>query len=165
MHHELFALFSDSDRAAQALRELASRPELEGRYSIVVHENQIEGETTDPAISAEERGTRSGMRFGFLLGGLHGVGVMAVARLAFGLVVGGPLATILAAAGAGALIGGFIGTLCGHAYEDPHLAHLASHLEKGGALVSVNVEALETEHEVETLLQRHGAKTTHRALI
>jgi hypothetical protein len=166
VHHEFFALFEDAERATEALRDLAGRPELKGRYSVIVHEDRIQGQATDPELAPEERGTRPVARFGLTWGALQGAAVMALARGVFGLVGGGPLfALLMAGAGAGALIGSFIGALCGHAYEEPHLAHLASHLREGGVLVSVDVQGLPTEREVEALLKQHGAETTHRAVI
>jgi hypothetical protein len=163
MRHELFAILENPNAATSALSEICTRPELGGRYSVVVHRDGIEQASTDPVLAHEERGTHEGFYFGALLGALGGVTALAILEAPFSLMGGGPAFPALIGAGAGAAVGAFVGALTGSAYGDTHFQRLAARLRDGQVLVSVNVDGLAREHEIEEILHRHGAQTTHRA--
>src|ERR1700722_6529208 len=90
VRHELFAILENPTAATSALSEICTRPELEGRYSVVVHRDGIEQANTDPVLAHEERGTNEGFHFGALLGALGGVTALAMLELPFPLMGGGP---------------------------------------------------------------------------
>jgi hypothetical protein len=167
MHHEVFALLPTPEAATAALAELKARSESEvdGRCSIVVHRDCIEEEAGDPHIAHDERGLREGVRFGALVGALGSAATFAILEGPFRLVGAGPAVAALVGAGVGSAYGAIVGAIAGPAYGDTHFQKLASHLQKGKVLLSVNVEGLKCEHEVEAILKRHGAEVTHRALL
>jgi hypothetical protein len=164
MHHEVFGLLPTPEAATSALAEFKARSEVDGRCSIVIHRDRIEGEATDPDIAHEERGMREGLRFGSLLGAVGVATTLALLEGPFRLVGAGRAFAALVGAGAGGAAGAFIGALVGSAYGDTHFQKLASHLQEGKVLLSVDVAGLHCEHEVEEILRRHGAEVTHRAI-
>ena len=167
MRHEVFALLPTPEAATSALTELKARAESEvdSRCSIVLHRDSIEGETTDPHIQHDERGLRQGVRFGALMGALGSAATFAVLEGPFRLVGTGPAFAALVGAAAGSAYGAILGAIVGSAYGDSHFQKLASHLQRGKVLLSINVDGLKCEHEAEAILQRHGAEVTHRALL
>ena len=63
---------------------------------------------------------------------------------------------------AGGAIGAFVGTIAGSAYGDTHFQRLASRLQKGQVLMSVNVAGRARTNEIEEILRHHGAETMRR---
>ncbi|HXJ19988.1 MAG TPA: hypothetical protein VMT03_07110 [Polyangia bacterium] len=164
MRHEVFGLFDHVHSASAALAELKRRSEVDGRCSFVVHRDAIEGERTDPQIAHEERGLREGVRFGGLLGAVGSAATLALLEGPLRLVGAGPAFAALVGAGAGTAAGAAIGAIVGSGWGDTNFQKLVSHLKSGKVLVSVNVDGLTCEHEVEDILRRNRATTTHRAI-
>ena len=164
MRHELFAILDSPDAANAALGEIGSRPELEGRYAVVVHRDCIAEQASDPVLAHEERGEREGFRFGAVLGATGTAMVLATLEGAYGWVGTGPALAALLGVGAGGAGGAFIGALAGSAYGDTQLQRLATHLRRGRVLVSVHVDGRACKLQIEETLRRHGARTAHRAV-
>src|SRR5258708_5963848 len=164
MHHELFAMLDSPDAADAALGEIGGRPEVEGRYAGVGHRDRIAQQASDPLIAHEERGAREGLRFGAVLGATGTAMVLTTLEGACGWVGIGPALAALLGAGAGGASGAFIGALAGSAYGDTQFQRLATHLRRGRVLLSVSVDGRARKHQIEEILRRYGARTTHRAL-
>jgi uncharacterized membrane protein len=83
-------------------------------------------------------------------------GLSAIAIPGIGLLVAGPLATALTAAGVGAATGGLVGALVDKGIPDNQAKHYQQSIDAGQVLVSV--EAAENVcNEAADILKKHGA--------
>lgn len=162
VRHELFAILDTAETAQGALRDIRSQPSLKGRYALVLHRDAIAQAASDPILDHEERGTREGARFGALLGAVGGASGTALLKVPFELVGVGPALAAVVGAVAGGAVGAFIGTIVGSAYGDTHFQRLASQLQRGQVLMSLNIAGRVRAKEIEEILRRHGAETTRR---
>jgi len=89
------------------------------------------------AVEGAEMGMTAGALVGAVLGWLAGVGMLAIPGIG-AVIVAGPLATTLIAAGAAAGIGGLWGGLIGLGIPEKEAKLYQSRLHKGDILLSVH---------------------------
>jgi hypothetical protein len=136
-------LFSDSDRAEAAIRQLKTSGFTDEQIGVATRDG---GGRRD--LSA------TGALGGGLLGGLIGLlGSLLIPGVG-PVVVGGVLASTLTGAGIGAATGGIIGALAGMGVPEQDAQHFDMGLRSGGTLVTV--DAGPRTREALALLERHG---------
>ena len=162
VRHELFAILDTAEALDGALRDIRARPLLAGKYAVVLHRDGIKQAASDPILSHEERGTREGLRFGAAAGAIAGASGLALLEAPFEFVGAGPWVAALIGAVVGSALGAFVGAVAGSAYGDTHFQRLASRIQAGQVLISINVAGRARTSEIEAILRHRGAVTTRR---
>mgnify|MGYP003382637752 CR=1 FL=1 len=77
----------------------------------------------------------------------------------------GPIAVVLFTTTAGTIAGALTGVLAGASDADPTLQRLATALEDGKVLLSVEPPSLDCAERAEHILHKHHARIVHRHLL
>lgn len=178
----LYASFVDVAAARKAVGALLDKGVDEDHLTLVSREADYEGEEDKGDARAAERSAEKGITTttpgdaasGAMKGGAVGLGVGALAAIAslvvpgFGLVVGGgALATAIGGAlgttAAGAVAGGAVGYLKDQGIEDHVAEKYAGELERGGALVSVDLQGEDevSEQDVRWVFDKYEGRNVH----
>lgn len=155
--HSVNALFSDSKHAGLAVSELKEKGYAESMSVLAKDEetgetklHNVEQDVTDGIVS----GAAAGAGIGTITALLAGATSLAIPGV--GLVAIGPLATALAAAGAGAATGGVVGALVDQGIAEDDAKEFEQAVSRGEVLVSVTPDH-EKENAVVAILSKHGA--------
>lgn len=160
MAEMILGLFRDSQQAGQAVSALIEQ----GSSSdiTVIAKNEETGEVKQHEVQKDTSdGTAVGAATGALAGGLAGilVGVTSFVVPGVGLLVLGPLATTLAAVGAGALTGGLVGALVDWGLPQELAENYEVRLRAGEVLVAVTTSRISVAQAQETMLQAGASET------
>jgi hypothetical protein len=158
----LFDTYAHASKAVHALHDAGIRS-----ADISLIANDPEGSSREPDRIGE--GATSGAEIGAVLGGagglLAGLGILAIPGLG-PVIAGGWLfaAAMGAAAGAGmgAATGGLIGALTGAGVPEADAHVYAEGVRRGGALVTVRVDAEEVETARDILSRADGVDIANR---
>lgn len=156
------AIFDDAHRAARAIDELI-RHGLQRDAISVVMADHVQDDGPDPDASkelVERKGTRA--ERGAWLGALVGASGMALGATALaipGILALGPLAALLAGAGAGAVSGGALGALIGIGVSRDVAEVYHRSLEGGAVMVGAEVP-VDRRAEIEKVLEASGGRST-----
>lgn len=144
-------LFHDRRHAEEAIRDLQTSGFHDDQIGLAMQDSNAE--STEEANSAAAEGAVKGVVGGGVIGGVIGLlGSLLVPGLG-AVVVGGVLASAIAAAGVGAATGGVIGTLMAVGVPEDAARHFDLGLQSGGALVTVDAES--RTGEALAIMQRH----------
>lgn len=155
----VFGIFSDSDRAEDAVNELREAGFDRNDISLVAR-SEREARQAAGSSGAEAKGAGAGALLGGIAGGALGwlVGVGALAIPGVGPIVAlGALGTTVAGVAAGAVAGGLIGVLVGLGVPEEQAKTYEAAIKKGGILVSCGCEDDREVQRARDILQRTGA--------
>lgn len=139
--------FTDRASAERAYNSMLSRgydekdinllmsDETRQRYFSVQAKN--DAEHGNKALEGAGVGGAIGITAGAILAAVTAIGT-SIAIPGLGLVIAGPIALVLAGAGAGAVTGGIIGTLIGWGIPEEHARLYESDLKSGGIILGVS---------------------------
>ena len=150
---QAFAEQADAEAAVRALLDAGIRPD---DISIVAQDRGRAREVADDTGADVGTGAGIGAATGGVLGALGGLllGATALTIPGIGIVVGGPLAAVLAGAGTGAVTGGVAGALAGLGVSEDEARQYQERVEAGDILVVV--AAGEREAEARRILHARG---------
>lgn len=150
MAQVVLGVFSDKNRATEAIGELETQGYNPKDISIVMKDEAAAHEVADSSGANVAGGAVSGATAGGVLGGLAGllVGIGAITVPGIGaLLIGGPLATALGLTGVaattvsgaltGALAGGLVGALMGWGVPEEEAKVYEERVREGAILVAV----------------------------
>jgi uncharacterized membrane protein len=155
MERLVCALFDDEPRAAKAIDALVNGGVSDKVVSVVLHEGEVTHE--DLGLAGEQSGRRmvQGAAIGTTIGALIG-GLLAGPA---GVLVGGPIAAVLVGGASGGLYGTLAGAITGRDDEQPVIKELATALESGKVLVTLDIEGpAAVRDEAKQILARAGGK-------
>ena len=154
------AIFDDLGNAARAFEELTARGVDRDRISIVLANSSDDPgpdeELGKKLVEGPQLRSERGARLGAIVGA-SGLALGATALAIPGVLAIGPLAALLFGAGAGAVSGGFLGSLIGIGVTRDLAEVYHRSLEGGAAMLGVEVDA-ERREEIDQLLEKHGAR-------
>lgn len=160
MPQMVMGLFRDSKAAGEAVSDFVEQGYMED--VTVVSRNEKTGEVTEHEVQKDtSEGTAVGAATGALAGGLAGIlaGVTSFVVPGVGLLIIGPLATTLAAVGAGALTGGLVGALVDWGLPQEVAESYEVRLKAGEVLVAVSTTRI-SQTEALGVMNAHGAIET-----
>jgi hypothetical protein len=162
MTHTVAGLFDDHNDVTQVVQGLTALGIKSEDISVVTHtDSTIEHRTLPSASAADAKAASAGKgaAVGGALGGAAGLiaalGATAVPGVGWALAAG-PIATILAGAGLGAVGGGLIGGLINTGIPERQARFLAEGIRRGGTVVSVSAPDEQVER-IEYLMREHHA--------
>ncbi|MFP4052737.1 MAG: hypothetical protein ACLFV7_02615 [Phycisphaerae bacterium] len=165
MGKAIIGVFEGPREAAMAIDDLAARAVDKSRISALASEPTVKKTL---GIDVQTKGAEGiaigggiGTAAGAILAGLTSVGVLATGGI--GLVATGPLIAALTGAGAGALAGGALGGLIGLGFSEQEVKHFEDALEKGSAIIAVDMENHDDEDIIKDVFESHSAKETATA--
>ena len=150
-------LFKNSDHAGMAIAELKSK-DLDKDISVMAKDKD-NGEISAHDVDSDPmHGAKGGAIAGAAVGGLGAlaVGASAVTLPGLGLVVAGPLATILAGITGGAVTGGVVGALVDQGFSEEKARDFESEIKKGQVFASVHADE-DNANEIAAVFKQHGA--------
>ena len=143
------ALYADFATAQQVAEDLVSMGFQPDTISIVANDVSGQYASTFNAQSAQEDVSMGeGARFGAVVGGLIGLGALAIPGIG-PVIAAGPLVAALVGAGVGAVTGGLIAGLVDMGIPEEEASYYAEGVRRGGVLVLVNT----TEDWVERVVE------------
>ena len=157
MSHLMTAIFSDSKKAGEAIGELKTKG-YTNDISVIAKDtkdkelasHQVKQDVSDGAAAGAATGAAMGTVAGLL------VGAASFVVPGVGLVVLGPLATILSGAAAGAVAGGITGTLVDWGIPDAKAKDYEHRIKNGEVLVAVSSDPSK-ESEIRHIFSAHQA--------
>lgn len=158
MSKAVIGVFSQEDRAKEAINDLKSQGFDEREISLIVRDEQQEGGEGGEGdrFTMEQQDLSEGVITGGALGGVAGILAGAGALLIPGvgpIIAAGPLAAFLT----GVVGGGIVGGLVDYGIPEERGRYFESRVKQGDILVTMKVEDDETER-VTSLLERYGAE-------
>jgi hypothetical protein len=153
--------FDSVAEATEAARHLRSAGFLDGDINIIANNTQRGGDCAMAAKHEEDEASGAAMSAvaGGALGGVTGIALSLLGLTVPGIgsiLAAGPIVTALAAAGAGAVAGGLIGSLTDLGVPKTEAECYAEAVRRGGGLVTVRAD-LARATEAERIMRRHGA--------
>lgn len=157
MSHIMTAIFSDSKRAGQAVADLNEKGYTQDISVIAKNDDSMGAKTHDVKQDVAD-GAATGAATGATMGTVAGllVGAASFVVPGIGLVVLGPLATILSGAAAGALTGGITGALVDWGISDEKAKDYEHRIQSGQVLVAVTSDPSK-EPEIRQIFSNRGA--------
>ena len=161
-------LYDDYSVAQQVVSELEASGFSHDHVSLIANQsatssNSAAGSTG--SASAAGTGTGTGASVGTLVGGgaglLAGIGALAIPGVG-PVVAAGWLVATLTGAGAGAAAGGLLGSLAGAGVPQEHAHVYAEGVRRGGSLVTVRAEDMESAKAEAIMLRHNPADVTER---
>lgn len=131
----MYATFADAQDVVDDLLSMGFQ-----RETISVVANNVSGQYASLAqaeAAGEDVSTGEGAAFGAVVGGLLGLGALAIPGIG-PVIAAGPLAAALVGAGVGAVTGGLIAGLVDMGIPDEEAGYYAEAVRRGGTLVVVN---------------------------
>lgn len=158
MSKAVIGVFSQEDRAKEAINDLKSQGFDEREISLIVRDEQQQGGEGGEGdrFTMEQQDLSEGVITGGALGGVAGILAGAGALLIPGvgpIIAAGPLAAFLT----GVVGGGIVGGLVDYGIPEERGRYFESRVKQGDILVTMKVEDDETER-VTSLLERYGAE-------
>lgn len=160
-HSTVVGVFTDHEKAQQAVRELKSIGFTENQIG-VARRGGDENRTvpSDVADAGDEsyagEGTAAGLATGAGIGALWGLGIIAGVLPAIGpAIAGGTLAAILSSAAAGAVAAGLGGALIGLGLSKEEADYYNTEFEAGRTVVTVS--AGDRVADAESILLNYGS--------
>ncbi|MGE3913474.1 MAG: general stress protein [Chloroflexota bacterium] len=146
----VLASYGTTGEAEAAVRSLTAAGFSSDDVSVIARDEERAEQVSERTGSTGTdigKGTGIGALAGGALGALGGLlaGATALAIPGVGIVLAGPLAAILGAAGAGAVSGGLIGALVAAGVSEGEAEHYKQRLEAGDVVVAVAAGNREAE--------------------
>ncbi len=142
------ALYTDCERADEAVRDLAKAGFDKDQIGIVKRHRDADGKMYEDggslAVDGLTEGAVAGTAFGGILGLLAGLGTLLIPGVGV-VVVGGIIGSVLLGAGIGALSGGLLGSLVGLGIPESEASYFEKGVQGGGAIVVVNAQGREDD--------------------
>lgn len=159
MTKTLISIFNDSQSAGKAVSELKSKG-FSDSISVVSKDEQTGQVTTQNVDQKVSDGAAAGITAGAVVGGVAALlaGAASFVVPGAGLLVLGPLATVLAGTAAGAATGGIVGALVDLGIPEDQAKKYETAIKTGQVLVSVAVPD-EEQHAVQAILNSYGGDT------
>lgn len=138
----VIAIFSDSEKAGKAVGELKNAG-FTNDISVVARDVNQPGIVDHEVKQDLADGAAAGATTGAILGAIGAVlvGAASFAIPGAGVVVLGPLATLLTGTAAGAATGGLVGALVDWGVPDAKAKEYQQHVDSGDVLVAVTADA------------------------
>jgi len=162
-------LFKDSKSVDRAYQSVAQRGYGTGDISVVMSDDTRKRYFSDDRHINNERGSKAaeggelggpiGGTIGTLVPALIAVGVVALPGL--GLVLAGPLAVALAAAGAAGVAVGLIGALSDWGIPEERVKQYEAGIKDGGILMGVKPRSDEDARYIEKQWKASGGQHVH----
>lgn len=153
------SLFTDTKAAGDAVADLKGKGYAESIS--VVHKDEFSGKTKTTNVDQNiADGTAAGAVVGGAVGTVAGllVGAASFVVPGAGLIVLGPLATVLSGATAGAVTGGIVGALVDKGIPEDQAKKFQDAVQRGEVLVCVAVSP-ENESIITSVLKAYGGVT------
>src|SRR6201988_1731564 len=149
---------SDAEYGVDSLRTEGFRntdisvlfPENKGTTDFAVEKN-----TKAPEGTAA--GATKGVVIGGVLGGLAGIGALAIPGVG-PFIAAGPIVAALAGVGVGGAVGGIAGALIGMGIPEYEAKRYEGRVKSGGILLSVHCDRSEWTKKAKEILERTGAQ-------
>lgn len=168
----LTGLFTDSDSAERAYQACVERGYEIGAVNVVIsektrqrllaEESEITTELARKKAQGGELGGPTGGRVGILVTIFAAVGA-ALAVPGLGLVMAGPAAVALAAAGTAGLAAGLIGALGDWGVPEERIRGYEAAVADGGILMMVEVRSEKDARQIEKAWKAIGGRDIHRS--
>lgn len=153
MESLVYALFDNHDQAARAVDDMIGHGVPQDVISVVMHEGALHHEEVQgPGTRSRRFAVTGGLSIGAVTAVLSGLLASGA-----GLVGFGPLAVAIFSGGYGTLLGGLVAAIAGSSEARPELERLATEVEQGKVLVTVDLASRRSAVGCETFLERHGA--------
>ena len=160
MPNTVIGLFTDSKKAGEAVSEFKERGLLQD--ITVIAKDEKGGEVTTHNVESNlADGAGVGAATGAVIGGLTAIlaGVASFAIPGAGVVILGPLASLLTGIGTGAVTGGILGALIDWGIPEEQAHMYEERLKAGDVMVGVSTAQL-SEAEILVIMKRFGAQQT-----
>ena len=157
----VYGIYPDRIMVEKAVEELKDAGFRHTDISVLFHADKNTKElTVEEEFQAREgitMGGGAGALIGSVLGGLLGVGTIAIPGIG-PFIAAGPIMSALAGAGAGGLFGGITGAMIGVGIPDYVAKHYEHRLKEGGILLSVHAHDRHSKNKGKAILERTGAE-------
>ncbi len=155
MSETVVALFKDSDRAKEAIRDMREKGFGDNEISLIAKDERG-GQDGDKDISYEDQNLADGTATGGALGGLTGLLAGAGALLIPGIgpiIAAGPLAGALT----GVVTGGVAGGLIDYGIPEEKGQHYEERVKEGDTLITLQASE-EKADKAAKILKEYGAE-------
>lgn len=160
MADTVIGIFKDSKQAGNAVSEFISKG-LTNDVTVVAKE-EVMGDTKTHEVKKDvSEGATTGAVAGATVGGLAGLltGVASFVVPGVGLLILGPLASILTGLAGGALSGGLMGALVDYGLPEEKAKLYEQRLQAGEVVVGVSTASINSD-EAKQILEKHNAHET-----
>jgi hypothetical protein len=158
-------LFRDGESVERAYQSVAQRGYDTADINMVMSDDTRKRYFSDDRHSNTELGSKEGGELGGPIGGTIGTiipAIIAVGVVALpGLILAGPVAVALAAAGAAALAGGLIGALSDWGIPEERIRQYEAGIHDGGILIGVKPRSDQDAQYFEQQWKASGGQHVH----
>ncbi|HEX8923390.1 MAG TPA: DUF1269 domain-containing protein [Patescibacteria group bacterium] len=156
MAHLVAGLFHDSESAGRAVAELKQQGFTQDMSVISRDYDDPEGKIHNVKHDVSQ-GAKGGAVFGAAAAGITALiaGLSSITIPGLGLIVAGPLASVLTAAAGGAAAGGVVGALADYGIPDTQAKEFQQGILAGDVVVAVSTDH-DKEQQVEEILDQYG---------